>query len=400
MHDSLTSAERLELQQLLQLNFWDRQAATADAKKEQTSSEIKNHVELPERWSLTRGIDLHPWQKQCVDVWFQACRRGVLKVVTGAGKTVLALAIAERLQQTEAHDLRVAIVVPTVVLLDQWKHEILSRSNLPPEAIGLLGGGADETFNVDTRILICVLNSAARKLPDLVRSAGVGSSMLLIVDECHRAGAKEMRRIFETERAFSLGLSATPERESDFAEQEGDLTEPVEEENYNPVSFDETVTGIPADFAHKDLVELVNGLKEAEGLGAGGGFGINEHFQVVARMAAPAGYKQNSIYVIDTSSGMVKTYTETTTFQGGAITPKAELEEGDPWTGPRCGATYRFAAPGNKKPPTHNLDEIWTEVEGQIDLLSTHLRSGSYPPTAGPLAAFLAALRRQLPLAA
>jgi superfamily II DNA or RNA helicase len=231
MHDSLTSAERLELQQLLQLNFWDRQAATADAKKEQTSSEIKNHVELPERWSLTRGIDLHPWQKQCVDVWFQAGRRGVLKVVTGAGKTVLALAIAERLQQTEAHDLRVAIVVPTVVLLDQWKHEILSRSNLPPEAIGLLGGGADETFNVDTRILICVLNSAARKLPDLVRSAGVGSSMLLIVDECHRAGAKEMRRIFETERAFSLGLSATPERESDFAEQEGDLTEPVEEEN-------------------------------------------------------------------------------------------------------------------------------------------------------------------------
>jgi superfamily II DNA or RNA helicase len=243
MHDTLTSAERLELQQLLQLNFWDRHAASADAKNEQSPSETKIHSNLPERWSLTRGIDLHPWQKECVDVWFQAGKKGVLKVVTGAGKTVLALAIAEKLQQVEAHNLRVVIVVPTLVLLAQWKHEILSRSNLPSEAIGSLGGGSDDTFNPDTRILICVLNSAARKLPDLVRNAGVGSSLLLIVDECHRAGAKEMRRIFETERAFSLGLSATPERESDSAEQEGYLTEPLEEENYDPVSFDETVTG-------------------------------------------------------------------------------------------------------------------------------------------------------------
>jgi len=156
-------------------------------------------------------------------------------------------------------------------------------------------------------------------------------------------------------------------------------------------------TLIPADSAHKDLVDLVNGLKMAEGLAAGGGFSINEHFQVVARMAAPAGYKQNSIYVVDTSSGLVKTYTQTITFQGGAIIPKAELEEGDTWTGPRCGSTYRFAAPGNPKPPTHNHDEVWTEVEGQIDLLSTHLKSVSYPPKTGSLATFLSALRRQLP---
>ena len=156
-------------------------------------------------------------------------------------------------------------------------------------------------------------------------------------------------------------------------------------------------TLIPADSAHKDLVELVNGLKAAEGIAPGGGFSINEHFQVVARMAAPAGFKQNSIYVVDTSIGQVKTYTQTITFDGGAISPKVELEEGDAWTGPRCGATYRFAAPGNPKPPSHNFDEIWTEVEGQIDLLSTHMKSAPYPPKTGPLAAFLAALRRQLP---
>jgi hypothetical protein len=154
---------------------------------------------------------------------------------------------------------------------------------------------------------------------------------------------------------------------------------------------------IPADSPHQDLVTLVNELKEAEGNPAGGSFSINEHSQVIARMKAPAGYQQNTIHVVDISGGAVEKYAQTITFQEGAIDPTAEPAEGGPWPGPRCGATYRFAAPGNKKPPSHNLDEVWTEIEGQIDLLSTHAKSIPYPPTTGQLATFLAALRRQLP---
>jgi hypothetical protein len=157
-------------------------------------------------------------------------------------------------------------------------------------------------------------------------------------------------------------------------------------------------TLIAADAAHLDLVILVNDLKEAEGLAPGGAFSINEHFQVIARMTAPAGYQQNAIHVVDVSGGFVREYAETITFQGGAIDPTAKLPEGSPWSGPRCGSTYSFAAPGNPRPPSHNLDEIWTDIEGQIDLLSKHLGPNPYPPKAGPLAAFLAALRRQLPL--
>lgn len=157
-------------------------------------------------------------------------------------------------------------------------------------------------------------------------------------------------------------------------------------------------TLIPADSSHANLVILVNDLKEAEGNAPGGAFSINEHFQVVARMTAPPGYQQNTIHVVDVSGGFVQEYTETITFQGGTIDPTAKPPEGNLWPGPRCGSTYRFAAPGNKKPPSHNLDEIWTEIEGQIDLLSKHLGPNPYPPKVGPLAAFLAALRRQLPL--
>jgi hypothetical protein len=157
-------------------------------------------------------------------------------------------------------------------------------------------------------------------------------------------------------------------------------------------------TLIPADSPHTDLVVLVNDLKEAEGLAPGGAFSINEHFQVIARMTAPPGYQQNAIHVVDISSGFVQKYEHKITFQDGTIDPTVKPAEGDPWSGPRCGATYTLAAPGNKRPPSHNLDEIWTEIEGQIDLLSSHVDVTPYPPNTGSLATFLAALRRQLPL--
>ena len=164
----------------------------------------------------------------------------MVKVVTGAGKTTLALAIIERLQQTTVSDLRVAIVVPTVVLLDQWRSEILKRSNLPPACIGFVGAGQSDSFESGARIIIAVLNSASKKLAQDVQRSGISDRLLLIVDECHRAGAPEMRRVFETRRAFSLGLSATPERETDISEE----SENGEAENSDSVPpFESTAIG-------------------------------------------------------------------------------------------------------------------------------------------------------------
>jgi superfamily II DNA or RNA helicase len=240
---SLAASERLELQQLLQIDFWSKRKVSENQIEEQVSLPAESGIQLPDRWQLTQGIDLHVWQRECVDAWFSAGKRGVLKVVTGAGKTLLALAIAEKLQQLITPELRVAIVVPTIVLLSQWREEIAARSNLPPSAIGLVGAGSNDNFDVEKRILICVLNSAARKLPELVKKADVGKSLLLVVDECHRAGAAEMRRVLRTNRAFSLGLSATPERESDFAEQGDDLLELSGDKDYGPITFDESVLG-------------------------------------------------------------------------------------------------------------------------------------------------------------
>jgi superfamily II DNA or RNA helicase len=37
---------------------------------------------------LTMGIKLYDWQRASIDRWFEQ-RRGTIKVVTGAGKTIL-----------------------------------------------------------------------------------------------------------------------------------------------------------------------------------------------------------------------------------------------------------------------------------------------------------------------
>ena len=258
---SLQPTEELRLQQLLQMQFWHRKHPDAESIQEASANRGAELLGLPEKWELTRGIELHSWQNECVDNWFAAGHRGVIKVVTGAGKTILAIAIAERLQQAHVPDLRVAIVVPTIVLLDQWREEFLTRSNLPTSAIGLLGGGEDAAFDAQTRIIIGVLNSASRKLPGIVKDAGVSGSLLLIVDECHRAGSAEMQKVFRTERAFSIGLSATPERDNDPTAEE-EFANGLQDEIPEPMDFGDSVLG-------KELGPVIFELNYAEAIKLG-----------------------------------------------------------------------------------------------------------------------------------
>jgi hypothetical protein len=153
----------------------------------------------------------------------------------------------------------------------------------------------------------------------------------------------------------------------------------------------------PADDPHIELVQLVNGLKESEVNYEGGGFTINEHSQVIARMLAPAGYGGRSIHVVGLHGGVIATYCEPITFQHGLLSPLAMPGEGDIWQGPLCGTSYSFAAPGSPKAPSNNFDEVFVEIGGKKILLSTDAGITPYAPTVGPLAEFLAALRTQLP---
>jgi superfamily II DNA or RNA helicase len=176
----------------------------------------------------TKNFQLHPWQSRAVDAWVtggDAPFTGTLEIVTGGGKTLIALACAARAAAQDS-DLHLAVVVPTEALARQWRRSIVMHTTLAESEVGLLGAGGKATF-ADKRAIVAVINTASKKLPELARS---GQPLMLIVDECHRAGAPKYRDVLRTEAKYRLGLSATPDREE--LDEDGE-----------PLSYDEQAVG-------------------------------------------------------------------------------------------------------------------------------------------------------------
>ena len=167
-----------EKQQLLRhqynlADYWENQDRDPDEPR--PSENIGNLGPDLNKWELNRGLKLRSWQEVCRDLWFKNGKRGIAKVVTGAGKTILALSILEKLRNEEKKDLKVAIVVPTIVLQHQWLSHLRERSNLPEPSIGLLGGGENADFEGDCKIIICVMATARKKIPEIVNKEEAGS---------------------------------------------------------------------------------------------------------------------------------------------------------------------------------------------------------------------------------
>jgi superfamily II DNA or RNA helicase len=159
----------------------------------------------------TRGFELRPWQQEAVTQWEKGDDRGpfrgTLEIVTGGGKTLIALAAAARAAAREP-ELHLAVVVPTQALARQWTESIAKHTTVPRRQIGMLGAERSDTF-AGRRVLVCVINSAAKTLPRLAED---GQPLMLIVDECHRVGAPSFSNVLRTRADFRLGLSATPDR--------------------------------------------------------------------------------------------------------------------------------------------------------------------------------------------
>ena len=148
------------------------------------------------------------WQSDALDAWKSSGFRGVVGVVTGAGKTFFAmrcmLAVWER-----CPDAKALIVVPTVALMDQWRIAIQDELRIDDTDINTIGGGTRDTGKA--LVTVAVLDSA-RKFNSEITKQG---KWFLVVDECHRAASPANRKILEGKYIATLGLSATPERQYD-----------------------------------------------------------------------------------------------------------------------------------------------------------------------------------------
>jgi superfamily II DNA or RNA helicase len=176
----------------------------------------------------TRDFELYDWQRRAVDSWIkgdgQEPYRGTLEIFTGGGKTIIALACAEAAAKV-SDDFRLVVVTPTVALAEQWVQAIAKFTTVATSEIAYLSPARRKRGDLKQfQVLVVVINTA-RKMVDELSSSG---DVMLVVDECHRAGAPTFRAVLDIRGRFKLGLSATPEREE--VDEEGE-----------PLQFDEQI---------------------------------------------------------------------------------------------------------------------------------------------------------------
>jgi superfamily II DNA or RNA helicase len=197
---------------------------------------------------LAGALKLVDWQEQAVESWWKGDQkgpqRGTLEIFTGGGKTLIALAAFARVSAVDPQT-RLAVVVPTEALARQWVTSLTRHTSLTRPDIGMLGAGRRDDLE-GKRALVAVLNSAARRLPELASTA---QPLMLVVDECHRAGAPTFSRVLTTPARYRMGLSATPARDE------------VDEAGL-PLEFDRQVVG-----QRLGQVVFQFGLREAREVG-------------------------------------------------------------------------------------------------------------------------------------
>ena len=149
-------------------------------------------------------LKLREWQEKAFPLWWEK-KRGIIKVVTGGGKTFFAIYCLKRYLENDSQK-SILIVVPSIALLDQW-YDSLSQ-NFDDKEISLNGGG--EQTKIITKICISTIDSL-KNIISLIDA----ENTLLIVDECHKIGTEKRGEMLTNAWHATLGLSATPERDYD-----------------------------------------------------------------------------------------------------------------------------------------------------------------------------------------
>lgn len=150
-------------------------------------------------------MKLRDWQQEAYDKLKETNFQGVIKVASGKGKTVLAIRVIQEIL-TKKTDEKVLVVVPTINLMEQWKQEL---KKFLPELTCSFYYGAQKDESGD--VVLSVINTAA-KLPFQSKF------ILKVFDEIHHYGAPLYTSVFSIQSKYTIGLSATPQRED-----EGDL---------------------------------------------------------------------------------------------------------------------------------------------------------------------------------
>ncbi|MEG3927798.1 MULTISPECIES: DNA phosphorothioation system restriction enzyme [unclassified Microcoleus] len=168
------------------------------------------------------SLQLREYQRVAVANWFANQGRGTLKMATGSGKTITALAIATELYNKI--NLQVLLVIcPYCHLVNQWARESEKFGLKPILAFdsarswqNKLAAGLYEVRSGE-RAFLTIITTNATLMGDSLRSQlrYFPEKTLIIGDEVHNLGAPRLGESLPRNIGLRLALSATPERHFD-----------------------------------------------------------------------------------------------------------------------------------------------------------------------------------------
>lgn len=190
---------------------------------------------LKESWAAYHGkptfglvkpewLNLYDYQQEAIKNWQADDYCGIFDMATGTGKTLTALgAVAELCKNVKR--LAVIIVCPYQHLVEQWVEDIRAFGANP--IIGYSGSSytnykrelKNRIFNFNYKItdFFCFITTNASFMSKAINEEirKLTQDTILVVDEAHNFGAKNLQNTLQHDFTYRLALSATLERQGD-----------------------------------------------------------------------------------------------------------------------------------------------------------------------------------------
>ncbi len=165
------------------------------------------------------NLNLRDYQEEAVINWFKNKGRGILKMATGSGKTITALAIATELY--EQINLQVLLVIcPFRHLVSQWSQSAEEFNLKPILAFNTVYDWQTQLSNQLYEIqhkkqnFLTIITTNATFITQRFQSqlAFLPEKTLIVGDEAHNLGSPRLLSCLPKTIGLRLALSATPER--------------------------------------------------------------------------------------------------------------------------------------------------------------------------------------------
>ncbi len=159
-------------------------------------------------------------QLAAIAAWEEAGRLGVFEHATGSGKTFTAITAIKKHLDTDQPSI---VLVPSQLLLEQWKGELLEE--IPDATILMAGGGHIKWKSKGTlwahtspdlgmkRVVVATMQTASTEA--FINAVNGGPHLLIVADEIHQIGSPQNSKAMAIASGAALGLSATPTRYGD-----------------------------------------------------------------------------------------------------------------------------------------------------------------------------------------